>query len=133
MRHSDFTALLKDFQARQTKMLSSKSAEYSTEDDKLHNFKESCKLTRKTPEESLWGMAAKQITSVIDGVIRIKDSARSREFWLEKILDSVNYFVLLWALLHDRYQWEIPHEESSTEVPSDTKFVPTHLGIGIAD
>ena len=86
-------------------ILISKSKEYSSDTDRLHNFKVAAKLASgpETPEQALWGMLRKHLVSVIDivegtgrGVIPT-DALRD-----EKIGDAINYLILLEALLIER-------------------------------
>jgi hypothetical protein len=86
-------------------VLGNKAKEYSSAQDRLHNFKVAAKLSREkmTPEQALFGMMRKHLVSVIDIVENtekgICPSAALRE---EKIGDSINYLILLEALLVER-------------------------------
>lgn len=80
------------------KVLGAKAAEYATE-DRLHNFKVAGAFEETTPEDALFGMMAKHLVSV-------KDMCKSgRKYpvllWQEKITDSINYLLLLNALVRD--------------------------------
>jgi len=83
-------------------VLVNKAKEYASDVDRLHNFKVAAKLGRDemTPEQALWGMLRKHIVSVID---IIEDTAKgkypSAAMRDEKVGDSVNYLILLEALL----------------------------------
>ena len=80
-----------------------KSAEYSSDDDRLHNFKIAGRINGETPEKALWGMMAKHLVSVID---IIADSNRgklpSAAMRDEKLGDAINYLILLEALLIEK-------------------------------
>lgn len=80
-----------------------KAAEYSSEDDRLHNFKVAARINGETPERALWGMMAKHLVSVID---IIADSNRgklpSAAMRDEKLGDAINYLILLEALLIEK-------------------------------
>lgn len=82
-------------------VLCSKAEEYAT-DDRLHNFKVAGKLQKCTAVKALGGMMAKHTVSVYD---LIDDYERgkviSKEMWAEKIGDSINYLLLLTALLEE--------------------------------
>lgn len=88
--------------------LLSKSKEYSTEDDKLHNFKEAARRG-KTPEQALLGMDMKHRVSIEDLVDDTKGLSPEQflDKWSpakveEKIKDSINYLLLLNALIDER-------------------------------
>lgn len=83
-------------------LLGVKSKEYAT-DDRLHNFKKAANLQRCSPETALAGMMCKHTVSVYD---LIKDAengiAIPFDLWDEKINDSINYLLLLSALIEER-------------------------------
>ena len=79
-------------------VLCSKAVEYATE-DRLHNFKVAGAFEETTPEDALFGMMAKHLVSV-------KDMCKGgRKYpvllWHEKITDSINYLLLLNAMVRD--------------------------------
>lgn len=82
-------------------VLCSKAEEYAT-DDRLHNFKVAGKLQKCTPVKALGGMMAKHTVSVYDLIDDYEQGkAISKEMWAEKIGDSINYLLLLTALLEE--------------------------------
>jgi len=56
MRHEKFNELLKEILNRTTNVLASKSAEYASDSDKLHNFKCAGAMLGCSPEKALVGM-----------------------------------------------------------------------------
>ena len=92
------------------KVLESKSQEYSSKEDKLHNFVAATKLMRcKTKEYALLGMLNKHLVSVIDMIVKYEQEGilPSAKLVNEKIGDSINYFVLLKAcFMEDIYNKE---------------------------
>jgi len=80
-----------------------KNAEYSRNDDKLHNFKRAGALLGCTPHEALVGMWSKHLVSVLDMVSdyaafgKIPDS----KMLDEKFTDAINYLHLLEALFRE--------------------------------
>lgn len=78
--------------------LSCKAKEYATE-DRLHNFKVAAKLQNETPKQALAGMMAKHIVSVYD--MCNSGEVYPEVLWDEKIGDSINYLILLRALVED--------------------------------
>lgn len=83
--------------------LASKGKEYGRE-DRLHNFKDAANMNDQTPERALWGMLTKHIVSVKDIINDLETQAFLPKVELieEKIGDSINYLILLEALLKER-------------------------------
>lgn len=82
-------------------VLCSKAEEYAT-DDRLHNFKVAGELQKCTPVKALGGMMSKHTVSVYDLIEDYEQGkAISKEMWTEKIGDSINYLLLLTALLEE--------------------------------
>lgn len=81
--------------------LVAKAGEYATE-DRLHNFKVAAEIQNCTPVGALGGMMAKHTVSVYD-LIGKHDLGfeTSKEMWDEKIGDSINYLLLLSALVQE--------------------------------
>jgi len=115
MRHKEFNKLLNEILERTTIVLASKSAEYSTDEDKLHNFKRAGAMLKCSPEKALVGMWTKHIISILDMVDKVEykcgtdaccfPSFDSEEFigtLEEKIGDAINYLILLEALIKER-------------------------------
>ena len=85
-------------------LLSYKAREYAT-DDRLHNFKIAAALQGVTPIEALAGMMAKHTVSVYD---MCNGNVYPVELWGEKIGDSINYLLLLWALVMEDEMQKYP-------------------------
>jgi len=82
-------------------VLCNKADEYAT-DDRLHNFKVAGELQKCTPVKALGGMMAKHTVSVYDLIDDYEQGkAISKGMWAEKIGDSINYLLLLTALLEE--------------------------------
>ena len=80
-----------------------KASEYAT-DDRLHNFKVAAELQGCTPVKALAGMMCKHTVSVYDLVNEFESgNTVSMGMWDEKIGDSINYLLLLNALLYDDF------------------------------
>lgn len=83
-----------------------KADEYAT-DDRLHNFKVAAAIQNCTPITALAGMMAKHTVSVYDLIQRQEQGlVVPREMWEEKIGDSINYLLLLTALVEERFDEE---------------------------
>ena len=81
--------------------LKSKEGEYASTDNRLHNFDVGARILDVTPEAALQGMMLKHLVSILD-LIEWAGAAPSRitEALIdEKIGDTINYLVLLEALL----------------------------------
>lgn len=81
-----------------------KGKEYSR-GDRLSNFKRAGKLSHSTPEMSLRGMLTKHIISIYDMIDDLAEKPTSLDLltWDEKIGDTINYMILLKALIYERY------------------------------
>lgn len=79
-------------------ILCSKAKEYATS-DRLHNFKIAGALQGVSPVQALMGMMAKHTVSVAD--MCMSGEAYPQELWDEKITDSINYLLLLAALVRE--------------------------------
>lgn len=98
MNTEKFNDVLKDQITRCTDVLVTKAKEYATE-DRLHNFKVAAELQGCTPKQALAGMMAKHTVSVYDMCMSRADY--TVELWDEKLTDSINYLLLLRALVEE--------------------------------
>lgn len=82
--------------------LCKKAEEYATE-DRLHNFKVAATIQNCLPTTALGGMMAKHTVSVFDMLTELeKGNSFPIELWNEKIGDSINYLLLLAALIREQ-------------------------------
>ena len=115
MEHEKFNKLLKEILNRTTDTLASKSAEYASDSDKLHNFKRAGAMEQCSPEKALIGMWAKHIISILDIVDELDSKCGTNQYCFpsfepeefvgtveEKIGDAINYLILLEALIKER-------------------------------
>lgn len=84
-----------------------KAKEYAT-DDRLHNFKVAARLQDISETEALAGMMAKHTVSVYD--MCCDGERHPLATWNEKITDSINYLLLLSAVIRER-----PEDEQELE------------------
>jgi hypothetical protein len=100
MTHDEFQKLLERRINLTRKVLSAKSREYASADDKLWNFKRGGEVLGKNQIEVLVGYMTKHLVSVIDlaklAVLGQKPTAETLD---EKIGDLVNYLILLEACI----------------------------------
>lgn len=79
-------------------ILCKKAEEYATE-DRLHNFKVAGALQGVSPVQALMGMMTKHTVSVADMCMSAETYPQA--LWDEKITDSINYLLLLSALIRE--------------------------------
>lgn len=92
-----FEKVVSDTLRHCTDMLIVKAREYATE-DRLHNFRVAAGLEGISPRQALAGMMAKHTVSVYD---MCRGGEYPTETWDEKICDSINYLLLLRALVKE--------------------------------
>lgn len=99
MTGDDFNTLLERRLTRTRETLATKAGEYAMDTDRLHNFKRAAEMRGKgeTPREALLGMLIKHLVSVFDMVDG--DREYPEGVWDEKVGDSINYFILLEAIV----------------------------------
>lgn len=101
MRNEQFDEIIDETLDKARAMLTRKSSGYSTEEDRLHNFRTGAALNGVTMEQVCWGMATKHIVSIRDMVM--SEEKHPEEVWDEKIGDAINYLAILKAItLRDR-------------------------------
>jgi len=102
MNTDTFNAYLLQMQKATAATLTTKAAEYATE-DRLHNFKIAAPLQGRTAIGALGGMMAKHTISIYDMIGGVdKGQEYPLALWEEKIKDRINYLFLLWALVNDK-------------------------------
>ena len=83
-------------------LMLNKNEEYARNSDKLHNFKQSGNFRNQRPEVALAGMMMKHTTSIYDYIDdHVNKKIHSLEDWDEKIIDHINYLILLRAILFE--------------------------------
>lgn len=100
MKIEQFNKAVNDQVKRSLDVLVIKAKEYAT-DDRLHNFKTAAVLEHKTPIQALAGMMAKHTVSIYD---MCDTGDTNLDTWNEKITDSINYLLLLRALVEEEYE-----------------------------
>lgn len=98
MKLEKFSKIIHEQINRSLDTLDVKAKEYAIE-DRLHNFKVAAALHGCTPEKALAGTMAKHTVSVYD--MRNSGQAYPVELWNEKITDSINYLLLLRAIVEE--------------------------------
>ena len=80
-----------------TDVLFKKKGEYATAQDYFHNFNVAAELEGITSKQALAGMMAKHTVSVYD--MCNGNEEYSLEKWNEKIVDHINYLLILRAMV----------------------------------
>ena len=97
MTHEAFERVLQEQLSLCTGILCKKSKEYSSQEDKLHNFKNAAGLQGATQIQALSGMMAKHTISIYD--MCMSGKSYPIPHWEEKITDSINYLLLLKGII----------------------------------
>lgn len=106
MNSKDFNELVEARCNKIKSTLASKGKEYSTDDDKLHNFNKAGVRSGQSREKALMGMKLKHEISIDDILNKIDSGVYpSIEVIDEKIGDTINYLILLEACLVDRLKY----------------------------
>ena len=104
MKQEDFDKVLGSCLDSIRATLLRKGAEYAADNDRLHNFKVAAAYLGITPEKALMGMLAKHLVSVRD--IANDPGAVPPDVLHEKVIDSINYLILLEAAITERRWWK---------------------------
>lgn len=104
MTPKEFNVILQDTLDKCSNLLSNKSKEYDFSSDRLHSFKSAAQLQNTNQVKSLLGYLTKHIISVYDMSEKYEDFSLDK--WDEKIIDCINYFILLRAILKEESRYE---------------------------
>ena len=121
MNNEAFRKNLDDVHEKVELVLGAKGEEYATDTDRLHNFKIAAHMQGITDKEALGGMMAKHTTSVYDMIADGKP--HSMEKWDEKIIDHINYLILLRAIVVE--EAEVARRKVLLDV--NTVHAPQHV------
>ena len=95
-----FYSLVADIMEMCSTTLMKKGDEYSIASDKLYNFKRAGAMLDQHPAQALRGMKAKHDISVLDIIEQVANGQLpTKELLEEKIKDSINYLILLYAII----------------------------------
>jgi len=99
MTKEQFVAIVLEANDRRLQLLERKGKEYTSDNDRLRQFKKTGVMESKLPTETLFSMADKHITSIAD-MVKVPDEYTVRQ-WRSKLDDLRNYCDLLEALIID--------------------------------
>lgn len=104
MKIDRFNKVVQDQLEYSASLLVTKGNEYVKGSDRLAAFKKAGALQNETPEQALLGMLAKHLVSISD--MCVANAGEPLERWVEKITDSINYLILLRALVEEGFDNE---------------------------
>lgn len=104
MNYNDFNKLVDEQFNVCKELLETKGKEYAPDTaDRLSAFKTASCMLHRTPIQALGGQMSKHTISIYE---MIEQGNKDQSLWLEKITDSMNYLLLLKALLQDEMSSE---------------------------
>ena len=130
MNTEQFENILQNRLKKIESILSAKAQEYA-KGDRLYNFKRASEIQRCSPERALLGMMMKHLVSVID-LVEAREQGHLPGIGLidEKIGDSINYLILLEAMLKEGDMNNKCKECGAELVKTGTCFVCPRCGEG---
>lgn len=108
MNADEFGDLFEQTVQKSRDVLVDKAREYANDGDRLHNFVQAAAVLQTTRTRALGGMMLKHTISVYDMINSGEDYPMEK--WDEKIMDHINYLVLLRACICDDQQDQQPQE-----------------------
>ena len=103
MKSDKFYNLVEEILNRVETTLVKKGKEYSTEENKLHNFDRAAQMSDQSREKALLGMLLKHEVSIRDIVDKIDENRLPTiELLEEKLTDILSYYILLEASIKDK-------------------------------
>jgi hypothetical protein len=123
MRPDRFDEIVHQQMSMCNDLLAVKGVEYSTVEDKLHNFVVAAELQQVSVVRALAGMMAKHTISIYDMIPNAYEWSMAQ--WNEKITDHINYLLLLKAALID-HQDGLPSEPMPASVHAQIREAYTH-------
>lgn len=100
MNIAEFSELVENRIKVCKEVLTNRSKQYAKDNDKLHNFKAAARIADISITKAWEGMYLKHLVSILD-IVDEPDSL-PLEVIEEKITDSINYLLLLEAIIKDK-------------------------------
>jgi TPP-dependent 2-oxoacid decarboxylase len=106
MTPQKFNSLANGLMSQASKVRNAKMVEYEAETDRLANFRKAANLNSQTVPEAIAGMMIKHTVSIYDMISAEfgtyqTDPPHSIELWREKLVDQINYLLLLYAAVRE--------------------------------
>lgn len=131
MSEQAFDELLNERLERTREVLASKASEYAVGDNRLHNFEKASEWLSVAPETALWGFLTKHLVSLSDMIEKVENGGSYPDsLWEEKIGDTINYLILLEAVVkRKKYHPEVvePRFTADYAVNTSPKMQNHHL------
>ena len=106
MNQETFDKYTRRLLTKATQVRHAKRSEYCAEEDRLSNFRKAAHVQDTSIEGAISGMMAKHTVSIYDmvnGEFETFDpnAPYPIELWEEKIIDNINYLILLYAAVRE--------------------------------
>lgn len=99
MNNDEFERVAQNLLKKCYAIMFKRAMTYSTENDRLANFRHAAGLTGRNMQQVLAGFMLKHTVSLYDMIETGYEY--SLEHWEEKIIDHINYLILLRAILEE--------------------------------
>ena len=99
MLQEEFNNIVTNQMKKCWETLFNKGNEYSVQGDRLSHFKKAAAVMDSTPKAALFGMLSKHLISLSD--MCMDKRKHPKEVWSEKITDSINYLLILAAIVEE--------------------------------
>ena len=100
MLQEEFNNIVTNQMKKCWETLFNKGNEYATVgNDRLLHFKKAAAVMESTPKAALFGMLSKHLISLSD--MCLSNGKCHKEIWSEKITDSINYLLILTAIVEE--------------------------------
>jgi hypothetical protein len=125
MNAQDFNNVLDETIDKIRSTLGAKAGEYADgTEDRLHNFKKAAALQEISQREALSGMMSKHTISVFDMLQSGKDYSLAQ--WDEKIIDHLNYLILLRAIVIEEKTSDVSTMMDPQPIEFSDVYIQTH-------
>lgn len=124
MTHEEFDKLVDRRCGLIKQVLKSKSQEYSTGEDRLHNFRKAAEFLRESPTEACLAFMTKHLVSIVDIV---KSGKFTQSLVDEKVGDAINYLILLEGLLAEQLEIDNHIKKSKHSATNWSQGVPEFI------
>jgi len=99
MLQEEFNNIVTNQMKKCWETLFNKGNEYSVQGDRLSHFKKAAAVMESKPKAALFGMLSKHLISLSD--MCMDKRKHPKEVWSEKITDSINYLLILAAIVEE--------------------------------
>lgn len=122
MMSREFEVVVKATMKRCLDVLEDKARQYAPV-DRHANFKQTAKIRGKEPEQALIDMWMKHLTWILKSVDELPGNCETIVQWDERIIDTINYMLLLRGLVMERLQIPVTEKPQCLEIKVPTNVV----------